>query len=287
MSRWLKWVLGIIGTLALAVGAIFAWGEIRYGDDPLIPHQLVTITLPFPASDEATGIRALGEVEDVHPFGHPGIDFQWEHPASLIAVGDGTITSISRAEDEGEPVWYLSLKLGEYLSTYKEIETYTPGLRKGSMVKEGDVLGTPHCIDHVDQNGYTNTGCQVHWEWAYASFVPMLTGKTDRLCPLTYFDTDARRRVDAIWAANVARGNDLPGFPDLCSGEYAGHDGLYPTHPIPTLSVKHGVLVFRVCWMAWVGITIARSPSRPSTTSTTVAWPNSRSFTIRLTSSSS
>src|SRR3990167_4561913 len=105
--RWLKWLGGIVGALALLVGVVFAWGALEYSDHPLIPHKRVTITLPFGAETEATGIRAMGEVEQYHPFGHPGIDFQWEHSVPLIAVADGTITSISRAEDMGEPVWYV------------------------------------------------------------------------------------------------------------------------------------------------------------------------------------
>ena len=52
----------------------------------------------------------------------------------------------------------------------------------------------------------------------------MVTGKVDRLCPLTYFDAAARTRVDAIWASDPVQQAVLPGFPDLCSGQYAGKD---------------------------------------------------------------
>ncbi|MFO0702924.1 MAG: M23 family metallopeptidase [Candidatus Andersenbacteria bacterium] len=223
--KWLRRVLLVLLALGLAVGLLAGglnlWYFIRYSPDPLIPHQRISITLPFALEDEATGIRALGEVESVHPDGHGGIDFQWDHSVPIRSIADGRVTSISRKEDMGDPVWYVSIASGEYQSVYKEMDTYRPGLVIGSPVRRGDPIGTPHCTAEPDGR---QVHCQIHWEFGYASIVPTFTSHQDRLCPLTYFDADSLRRINAIWDGVKARHDDLPGYPDICNGPFKGFD---------------------------------------------------------------
>lgn len=218
MRRWLVSAGTIIAVPLVLYGGLQVWYWTRFGSSALFTAAKPAITLPFAAADNATGIRALGEVEQTHPSGHPGIDFQWDHAVKITAVADGTITAVSDAMDVGTPVLYVTQKIGDYKSVYKEMSSVAPGIAAGSLVKKGDVLGLPHCTHFSDSGGHDQ--CQIHWEFSYASLVPSLTGHADRLCPLEFYDADALQRINAIWASVKARHADLPGFPDLCNGPY-------------------------------------------------------------------
>lgn len=200
---------------------MIVWARLEYGPKPIIAHKRITITLPFTIQNEATHLIPMGEtIEHPFPGGHPGIDFQWDHAVPLIAVADGKISKINRAEDLGEPVWDVTLKSGEYIATYKELETYAPSLKEGAKIKQGDLIGYPHCIKHEHE-----TGCQVHWEFAYGSFfMPKFAGQPDRLCPVTYFDAPARARIEKIWANVPAQDQFKKDFPYICSNVYYNHD---------------------------------------------------------------
>ncbi len=218
--KWFKTIGIIIATVAAVIVCVLIYAQAAYGPHQIIQHHAITITLPFAPANEATNLIPMGETIE-HPFagGHPGIDFQWDHTVPLIAVAGGTITSINNSEDKGEPVLYLTLKSGGYAVNYKELEKVADGIANGTKVMQGDVIGYPHC--HT-QDGHI--GCQVHWEFAYASFLPKLSGAPDRLCPLTYFDASSRARIDAIWAAVPATDRFKSGFPNICSNVYFGHD---------------------------------------------------------------
>lgn len=211
-----------VGGLVVVLGLAIGWGRLEYGPHPPLPHRRITITLPYTAANEVQHLIPMGEtIEHAFPGGHPGIDFQWDHAVPLIAVADGTITSIRREKDLGEPVWYLTLQSGAYLASYKELEDYAPGLKVGTAVRQGDLIGTPHC--HTGPDGHD--GCQLHWEFAYASFLPAIAGLPDRLCPLMYFDPAARARIEAAWATvDVTRDKFKAQFPDICSNIYRDHD---------------------------------------------------------------
>ena len=56
----------------------------------------------------------------------------------------------------------------------------------------------------------------IHWEFDYDTFW------FDRLCPLSYFDDDSRRRIERIWDRSTWMYKDR--FPDICSGYYLGRD---------------------------------------------------------------
>ncbi len=217
--KWLKWIgLLVAGLIICSV----IWARLEYTAEPLFPHRRISITLPFSPENEAINLIPMGEtIEHNFPGGHPGIDFQWNQPVPLIAVADGVITHISRADDKGEPVWYVTLQSGNYNATYKELEMYTSGLHKGSRLKQGDIIGYPHC--HT-QDGHT--GCQVHWEFAYSSFfLPKFAGVPDRLCPMTYFDAAALKRINSIWDS-ISETTDRfkKEFPNICSNVFANLD---------------------------------------------------------------
>lgn len=216
----MKKLLKIIGfflicfTLLTLGLALFSW--LKYGPIALFGHQEVSITLPYRAENEPIAMLPLGEKEEIHPDGHPGIDFQWDYAAPLIAIFDGTISRIENAKEMGEPVLYVSLKNGEYTSVYKELDSLGSGIKKGSHVSQGDVIGYPHCTYFTDSGGHT--GCQVHWEFGYDSFLGLT-----RLCPLIYFDQKALDRINTLWGKTQPN-HANPTGQMICNGEYYGKD---------------------------------------------------------------
>jgi hypothetical protein len=222
MKRWLKWVLGIFSGLVVLGGLIGLWNKLEYfTPHPLIAHHKIAITLPYSADNDATSMISMGEtIAHNFPGGHPGIDFQWDHSVPLIAVTDSKVIGIKNSNDMGEPVVTLTLKSGEYLIVYQELEKVAAGISKGVAVTKGEVIGEPHCHNNVDQNGTSRTSCQTHWEFGYSRFSPGF----ERLCPLSYFDADARARIEALWASIPADNRFKQNAPQICSNIYANRD---------------------------------------------------------------
>lgn len=204
----------IVFILLIMVVALFSW--LRFGPLALFGHKGISITLPYQTDDEPMVMLPLGEKEEVHPDGHPGIDFSWDHAAPLIAVFEGTISRIENEKDMGEPVLYVSLKNGEYTSVYKELDSLGPGIKKGSHVSQGDIIGYPH--GHYFSDGDGHTGYSFHWEFGYDSF-PGFT----RLCPLTYFNPEALIRINTLWEKTKPYHLNPTGQM-ICNGDYYGKD---------------------------------------------------------------
>lgn len=204
----------MVGFILLFAGMLlFSW--LKYGPLALFGHKGISITLPYRAANEPMGMMPLGEKEEVHPGGHPGIDFQWDYAAPLIAAFDGTITSITSGEDMG-PILIVTLKNGEYTSVYNELESVVPGIKKGSRVKQGDIVGFPHGHYWADGGGHTNY--QVHWVFGYAGLIGEIP-----LCPLTYFDPEALTRINTLWE-KIKPHHPNPTGQMICNGEYYGKD---------------------------------------------------------------
>lgn len=203
-------MFGFMAIFVMMVG----WSYLKFKPNSPLPHHRITITLPYSPNDEPTGIQPLGEKEDVHPDGHGGIDFQWDYSPPLIATMDGKITSVAKAKDMSEPVLYVTLRQGDYTSIYKELGMDKTIIKRGAQVKQGDFIGYPHCVRHKDGH----TGCQVHWEFGYASFPG-----SERLCPLTYFNAEARISIDATWG-KILPNHRNPTGQKICNGEFETRD---------------------------------------------------------------
>ncbi|OGY27816.1 MAG: hypothetical protein A2802_00110 [Candidatus Woykebacteria bacterium RIFCSPHIGHO2_01_FULL_43_29] len=213
----MKRLVKIVGLILLALVLFFAWKFfIRFL--PFVPHERITISLPFAQeNDDLLFINPMGET-DHHkpPRGHPGLDFAWNHPAPLIAVASGKVTKIEEHPPGGfgetEKIYDVEVVNGIYAIRYDEIKP-ADNIKVGVMIKKGEVIGRGGEYRQQDRLQYST-----HWEFDYDSFV------TDRLCPLTYFDEDSHSRINAIWDKVGSTYNGQ--FPEICSGFYKGRDKL-------------------------------------------------------------
>jgi len=214
MKKWVKWVLISIGSL-LVIGVLLITQPWVF-----LPHEHIEIGLPFPASaDSYTDLIPMGEIEQWHnastglPNGHPGIDFGWEKETDILAVADGRIISI-RKNHENQFIVEQSLGLF-YRTVYQELNKLEPNIRFLSKIKKGQVIGQTGRA-HVEgmelQSGAPSR--QMHWDFASSSY------SINRLCPLGYYDTDSRKRIEAIWTRVKAQGNFKEQYPDICNGYF-------------------------------------------------------------------
>src|SRR3990167_1705780 len=119
-------IVKVVGITLLILILFFAWRLYLRFVLP-IPHERITISLPFASvDDDLIFINPMGET-DHHkpPRGHPGLDFAWKHPAPLIAVIDGEISRIEEHPPGGfgetEKIYDLELVSGIYAIRYTEM----------------------------------------------------------------------------------------------------------------------------------------------------------------------
>lgn len=183
--------------------------------------------LPISGSPIPDSIMPMGETinhpKPQNPNGHPGIDFQWNNPASIpeiLASMEGTVTAI-RESETWVGTYDVATKNGRYGVDYTELGGVKTGLKVGDEVKAGDLIGYPqHPSNITDQPNYR----MIHWQFGYVDtnnsenvFV------RERLCPMTYFDSSAKSSIETIWA-NTNWLEMKANAPDICSGDYAGQD---------------------------------------------------------------
>ncbi|MDO8452185.1 MAG: M23 family metallopeptidase [bacterium] len=209
----LRLFLKIFGILLLLIASFLAW-QWRLRFLPFIPHERITIVLPFaPADDDLIFINPMGETDHHRPpNGHPGLDFAWQHPAPMRASATGKVTKIKEHPPGGfgetEKNYDVEIVTGIYALRYGEM-TPLPSLKVGMEVKQGDIIGRG---GEYSQPGGLGTYYSTHWEFDYDTMV------IDRLCPLTYFDKDSQDRINAIWKKVGTTYNGK--FPEVCSGFY-------------------------------------------------------------------
>ena len=203
----MKRVWKIVSLVVLVLILGLAW--VMFRPDSYLPHQRITIAVPFSSDNPPSWLIPMGETinhpKPQVPKGHPGIDFAWPpgEAARVLSSSDGVVSSIKQGASEGN-LWDVEVKNGYYLLRYKELKDYNHALKKGSSVKTGDYIGMPGTI----ANGF-------HWEFASASLL------RDRFCPVTYFDPASLALINRIWAQTP---NDQmkQQFPYICSGDYYG-----------------------------------------------------------------
>ena len=209
----------IIGIIILVVILFFAW-RLYFRFLPIFPHERITISLPFnKEDDDLIFINPMGETDHhTPPRGHPGLDFGWNHPAPLIAAADGKVTKIEEhppgGHGETEKNYNVEIVTGIYAIRYGEMKP-ADNLKVGMQVQKGEVIGRGGEYNQPGE-GALGKYYSTHWEFDYDT--PIF----DRLCPLTYFDSESLDRVNAIWDKVGSTYNGQ--FPEICSGFYKGRD---------------------------------------------------------------
>lgn len=208
MWHWLRWVLLAIGIL---VGGFFILSNAPW---VFLPHKHISIILPFPAEfDETTSLIPMGEKFE-HPDGdgHPGIDFGFQKVTPVIAVADGRIGFIYKNNEGSSDVEIFH---GFYKSVYKELNYLESGIKFGKSIKQGEVIGHTGFEGDREQKFLPGgPSGQVHWEFSSVSMA------IDRLCPLGYFTSASRQRIEHIWATVPENDIFKQSYPDICSGAF-------------------------------------------------------------------
>lgn len=158
------------------------------------------------------------------PWGHPGIDFLWDHEAPLVIVAAGEVVQIVvDAHGIGLDVAVIT---GEFIVTYDVAELYTvnPDIEVGSQVAAGQVLG--YALPITPEDNWTST----HWAfgtWRKPS-EPITTPEglvleyvTEYLCPLPYFTESEQQRLSRAWETATYEEKDQ--FPEICNGPYKNY----------------------------------------------------------------
>lgn len=181
---------------------------------PSDPGGSIVISVPFDRGDSPYGLIPMGETvyhpKPQNPLGHPGIDFQWNHAARILASAGGTVVGIEKGS--WPDTWDVGVRSGSFLISYTELESYNPDLRVGKEIAAGTLIGTPWHPTGTHA-GYR----MIHWNFGYDTGHPIYP---DRLCPMSYFDSDSRVLMETIWASTVWEYKSQ--FPDICSGDYKG-----------------------------------------------------------------
>lgn len=184
-----------------------------------LPHSRIEISLPFaPEVDAYTSLIPIGEkiehnASNGTPDGHPGIDFGWSQETKVLAVAEGKVTSVTKNND-GQ--YIVNQSLGWfYRTTYQELNSLEATIKKGKRLNKGEVIGVtgrewfmPEPPPRPGPSG------QLHWDFASSSYF------VDRLCPLIYFDSESRARIEAIWGRVPANNQFKLEYPEICNGVF-------------------------------------------------------------------
>lgn len=169
-------------------------------------EEKIIISLPYSADQPTNSIVPMGETiyhpDPPNPGGHPGIDFQWSliKPIDIIACADGEVASAEKTPSHNK--YDVSINTRGYTIVYAELENIDDAIKKGAKVTLGQIIGEP---GKFNGNHYN-----IHWELKHG---------TNRICPMSYFDTDSKKRIEAAWAST----NSLKmkaNSPDICSNFY-------------------------------------------------------------------
>lgn len=220
--EWVKKIGIVLFIIIILTVGLAGYSWLKYEKHLFPTPKKITISLPFSKENEAQNLIPMGETinhpKPQVPKGHPGIDFAWNENVPIISVADGVVSDI-RQQDHG---WLVAVVSGGYVSRYKELDSYNSELKVGQHVPKGGLIGYPN---HPTSPDGGNSHYGIHWEFAYNSsfeFLPWV----DRLCPMSYFDDDAKKRIETIWdqVPPDSNQNMKKIFLHICSGDYFGKD---------------------------------------------------------------
>ena len=185
--------------------------------------------LPFTRDHEPTGIMPMGETINhpppSSPWGHVGIDFQWDHQASVVAAVDGEVVEIVSTTHLETGIFNYSVHVvtGEFIVNYTTLESVAPNITVGSEVVIGQLIGLPTPVQKSAERH------MIHWEFGtWEKHEPKTNPDgitsayiTSRICPVPYFTDSERERLFRIW--QTASYSAKEQFPDLCNGPWKNY----------------------------------------------------------------
>ncbi len=173
-------------------------------------QEKIIISLPYAPSQPTMSIVPMGETlfhpKPQNPEGHPGIDFQWNlsKPIDIIACIEGEVISAMKTPSHNK--WDVSIKTGDYVIVYAELETIDSKITQGAKVVLGQRIGEP---GKFNGNHYN-----MHWELRLGSY---------RICPMSYFDPESKVRIEKGWV-DTEEPRIKRNAPDICSNYYKDKD---------------------------------------------------------------
>ncbi|MGH8708207.1 MAG: M23 family metallopeptidase, partial [Burkholderiales bacterium] len=90
---------------------------------------------------------------------HEGVDYAAPTGTRVRAAGDGVVTFAGRKGGYGKVV--ILRHRGQYSTLYAHLSRLAPGMRRGRLVQQGDIVG------HVGSTGWA-TGPHLHYEFRIA-----------------------------------------------------------------------------------------------------------------------
>lgn len=185
-------------------------------------YQRPVLALPW--DKDPYDMLPMGETESHDGEPHVGIDFFFRPNTRILAAAGGEVIYIKQQSGEGEShagLWDVFVQTGRYTTGYTELERVNPTLTVGSSVQKGDWIGDPNHL--LGEEG------MIHWEFGYSRGGGLhhfgagdQAPNPERLCPVTYFDENSRKKLEAIWQESLKTWHLKDEFPYICSGIYEG-----------------------------------------------------------------
>jgi hypothetical protein len=198
----------LLALLVAGCGAGTPSGPSPGGGPPasIPPSAPFTIDLPIARGDSRYvaygiwpfGVHGGGHAED----GHPGLDFEYQPGASVLAAADGTVDN--RIPDPVPGRISLQLRhtraVGAYFTNYSNLEQVPPGLTPGASVSRGQAIGIAGSLPAGGAPQFAMT----HFGMADPTYREPGTGLAIA-SPVNYFTAEARVRLDEIWRQSSYR----------------------------------------------------------------------------------
>ena len=130
-------------------------GYADYFDDNGLSVRKALLRTPVHGARLSSGYGKRKHPIDGYTKMHRGLDFRAPRGTPVVAAGDGVIARIGRNGKYGR---YIRIRhRGLYSTAYAHLNGYAKGLRKGSRVRQGQVIG------YVGSSG-VSTGAHLHYE---------------------------------------------------------------------------------------------------------------------------
>ena len=159
------------------------------------------------------------------PNGHPGIDFQWDYRAEVVAAADGEIVEIVSDVHSETGIFNFSVAVitGDYIVNYTTLESLRSDIVVGAQVVVGQLIGYPTPVQQGHQ------WRMIHWDFGtWEKHAPRTDPegvtreyRTHRLCPIPYFTDSEQDRLFRIWDLAFYGAKDQ--FPDICNGPWKNY----------------------------------------------------------------